>query len=241
MGSRRLPGKVLEEIGGQPALTHVVARTRAARSVDEVVVATSDLVTDQLIVEHAERIGVRCIQGPEADVLARYLAAASFADAQVVVRITADCPLIAPRVIDEVVAARAATGADYASNTLDRGFPRGLDVECFTRGSLESAAARAAAPDEREHVTPYLYRHPERFLLSSVRSGQDQATVRWTLDTPADLNFLRMFVAEFPAALIPTSDWREVADTSRWSEKLRAAHDAAIRSAEDSIPAPVLR
>ena len=168
MGSRRLPGKVLALLGGSPVIWHVITRAAQGRTVDQVVVATSDQPGDDQISGWCEAEGLRCVRGPEADVLSRYALAAEASAADVVVRVTADCPLLSPAVLDLVVDARAAAGADYASNTLARGFPHGLDVECLTRAALDSAAAEALDPEEREHVTPFVYNRPDRFHLASV-------------------------------------------------------------------------
>jgi spore coat polysaccharide biosynthesis protein SpsF len=234
MGSRRLPGKVFALLGGSPVLWHVTTRVAHARTVEQVVVATSDQPGDDPIAGWCAAEGVTCVRGPEADVLARYEMAAKATSANVVVRVTADCPLLSPAVLDLVVDARAASGADYASNTLTRGFPRGLDVECLTRAALDAAAAEALDPEEREHVTPFVYNRPERFRLSSVAVPEDWSWLRWTLDTPADLQVLESFIAAVPSALDPLSDWRALAEQVAASPALRAANDAA-RAATDAV------
>ena len=131
-------------------------------------------------------------RGSEMDLLERYLEAARAHEAERVVRITSDCPLIDPQVIDEVVAALDAADADYASNTLEpRTFPRGLDVEAMTMDALETAGRDDRDPASREHATPYLYRHPERFRLAAVRLSEDLSGHRWTVDTPDDYELVR--------------------------------------------------
>jgi spore coat polysaccharide biosynthesis protein SpsF (cytidylyltransferase family) len=166
------------------------------------------------------------------------LAAASH-DADVVVRVTADCPLLSPAVLDAVVEARAAAEADYASNTLTRSFPHGLDVECFTRGALNTAAAEAEAAEEREHVTPYIYNRPAQFRLASVKAPDDWSWIRWTLDTPADLRLLDGVLQAAPAALSPDSDWRATAAVVAASPTLRAAN-ASARAASDIMPTEIV-
>lgn len=191
LGSTRLPGKVLEPISGRPMIEWVVARTRSATLLDDVVVAIPDLPADDPLDEALRGI-VRVVRGPAEDVLARFEAASRSADASALVRITADCPLIDPVVIDRVVDAMRRERADYASNTLSRTYPRGLDAEAFTREALDEANATAKETFEREHVTPYIYRHPQRFVLASVVAEVDRHEMRWTVDEPADLALVRL-------------------------------------------------
>jgi spore coat polysaccharide biosynthesis protein SpsF len=191
-GSTRLPGKVLLPLLGEPLLSVVVRRVGRASSVDVVVVATTTLPADDAIVELGKRDGWLVERGSEMDLLDRYLAAARAHGADRVVRITSDCPLIDPAVVDEVVAALDGAGADYASNTLvPRTFPRGLDVEVMTMAALEAAGEADTDPASREHATPYIYRHPQRFRLSGVRLPVDLSSHRWTVDTPEDYELVR--------------------------------------------------
>ncbi|HET7677409.1 MAG TPA: glycosyltransferase family protein, partial [Candidatus Limnocylindrales bacterium] len=165
-GSTRLPGKVLARIGGRPMLAHVVERARAAPGVDEVVVATSVLPEDDAIAGLCAESGWPCERGSATDLLDRYERAAAAHDAEVVVRVTGDCPLLDPALVGEVIALLGRGGYDYASNTLEpRTWPHGLDAEAFTRAALATAWAEDTDPAWREHVTPFLYRHPERFRL----------------------------------------------------------------------------
>ncbi len=187
MGSTRLPGKVMLPLLGEPVLTHVLRRVGRARTLDEVVVATTTLPADDAIVELAEAAGRRVVRGSETDLLDRYLAAARASDADAIVRVTSDCPLIDPEVIDLVVAAFRAADVDYASNTLEPlTYPRGLDLEVVGRAALERAGREDRDPAWREHATPYVYRHPELFRLHRVVADDDHADRRWTLDTPED-------------------------------------------------------
>jgi spore coat polysaccharide biosynthesis protein SpsF len=190
MGSTRLPGKVLRTVGGTPMLERVIARCRAARRVAAVVVATTALAEDDAVVELCARAGVATCRGPVDDVLRRYAAAAREVGAATVVRVTSDCPLLDPSLLDEVVAAFVACQPDYASNCLERTYPRGLDVEVISRAALERADREARQCFEREHVTPYVYGHPELFRLVSVRGERDLGQLRWTVDTAADLRFV---------------------------------------------------
>ncbi|CAK0769531.1 spore coat polysaccharide biosynthesis protein SpsF [Gammaproteobacteria bacterium] len=188
LSSSRLPGKVLMDLGGDTLLSRVVRRTARARTLDQSVVATTTDPRDDAIITECARLGVLCLRGAEADVLDRYRDAATATDAQVVVRITADCPLIDPGLIDQVVDAFFHThGADYASNTQFRTWPRGLDVEVFSRAALERAWVEAQEPWQRVHVTPYLYQHPELFRMHAVvAENKDHSDLRWTVDTPED-------------------------------------------------------
>jgi spore coat polysaccharide biosynthesis protein SpsF len=191
IGSTRLPGKVLLPLAGEPVLTRVVRRTSRARTVDAVVVATTNEPADLAIVELARREGWLVERGSEADLLDRYVQAARAHRADVVIRITSDCPLIDPDVIDQTVHAFEAGGVDYASNTLEpRTFPRGLDVEVVTMAALERAWREDADLAWREHATPYLYRHPELFRLLRVPAPVDESRHRWTIDTPEDYDLV---------------------------------------------------
>ncbi len=189
MGSTRFPGKVLADLAGQPVLHRVVTRLSRAAQVDDVVVATSTSSADDAIAELCEGRGWQTVRGSEADVLDRYHHAAHDRRAGSVVRITADCPLVDPDVVDLVAAHLLGVDhVDYASNSLaPRTFPRGLDVEALTIAALDAAWAEATDPVEREHVTPFLYRHPERFSIASITRHEDHSDVRWTVDTPEDL------------------------------------------------------
>jgi spore coat polysaccharide biosynthesis protein SpsF len=208
MGSTRLPGKVLMDLGSDTVLSRVVRRLRRARLVNEVVVATTTAAADDAIVLESERLGVSSFRGSEDDVLDRYYHARQEAEAETVVRITSDCPLIDPELVDETIKLFLNEHADYASNVLTRKFPRGLDAEVFTAAALEKAWRDAREPHQREHVTPYLYEHPELFRLVSARGEVDYSFYRWTLDTTADLRLLREIYARFGNH--DTFGWREV-------------------------------
>jgi spore coat polysaccharide biosynthesis protein SpsF len=191
MGSERLPGKVLADLGGRSMLARVVRRAGRASRVDTIVVATTEQPGDDAIVAECERLGVAVFRGDEDDVLDRYHGAAAAHDAGVVIRVTADCPFIAPEVIDLVLAAREAAGADYASNTLARTYPRGLDAEVMTSEALARAWREARGVHQRAHVTPYLYENPALFRLASVENARDLSGLRWTVDTAEDLALAR--------------------------------------------------
>lgn len=195
------------DIVGDSLLARVVHRTSRARTLDQFVVATTLNAHDDPIVAECVRLGVHCLRGAEMDVLDRYRAVAAMIDAEVVVRITADCPFIEPRLIDQVVAAFHTNGADYASNTQLRSWPRGLDVEVFTRAALERAWTEAQEPWQRAHVTPYLYQHPELFRIHAVVDTENHSNLRWTVDTNEDLMLTRMIYEYLDGR--DDFDWRE--------------------------------
>ncbi len=194
MGSRRLPGKTLRSLCGRSVLAHVVARVRSARRLSGVMVATARRTEDDAIVAVCGELAVPVFRGSESDVLSRYLGAARAAGAETVVRVTADCPFFDGELLDMMLAEfhqanRESIQVDYLSNVLRRTHPRGLDAEALTTVALETAGNEASAPHEREHVTPYIYQHPERFRLRSHEATRDLSGLRWTLDVPEDWSF----------------------------------------------------
>jgi spore coat polysaccharide biosynthesis protein SpsF len=192
MGSSRLPGKTLADIHGKPLLQHVIQRVGAATMIQEVVVATTMEAEDEAIVQLAQQLQTPVVRGSALDVLDRYYQAARVHGAGTVVRITADDPLKDPDVIDKVVVELLAESAvDYASNTLRPTYPEGLDVEAFTFHALEKAWREAALPSEREHVTPYIWKHPWRFRIKEVCHTEDLSHLRWTVDYDDDLRLVR--------------------------------------------------
>jgi len=208
MGSTRLPGKVLKDIGGATMLARVVRRTQRARLLDGVVIATSVAEPDEAVVIEASKLGVPVFRGSEEDVLDRYYQAALAHKAEVVARITSDCPLIDAEVIDHVVSVFLHEAPDYASNSLIRTYPRGLDIEVMAMEALARAWREAREPYERAHVTPYIYRNPEKFRLLSVKSDTDYSAYRWTVDTPEDLELVRAVYARLDCG--DDFGWRDV-------------------------------
>lgn len=192
MGSSRLPGKTLANIAGKPLLAHVMERTRACRSVERIVVATTAEPADEAILSLAREWGVTVYAGSAEDVLDRYYQAAKAAEADVIARITADDPFKDPDVIDEIIQRLLGEPElDYASNTLKPTYPEGLDVEAFTFEALSRAWKEATLPSDREHVTPYIWRQPDKFRVASVRRSPDLSALRWTIDYEQDLEFAR--------------------------------------------------
>jgi spore coat polysaccharide biosynthesis protein SpsF len=226
MGSTRLPGKVLKDVAGDTVLARVVNRTRRATLLDQVVVATSVQPGDDAIAQECNRLGVACFRGDEADVLDRYYQCAREFQAEAVVRITADCPLIEPELIDETVRVFLEQRPDYATNALVITYPRGLDVEVFTAAALARAWLEAKEPYQRAHVTPYLYEEPVRFQVASLTADGDYSEYRWTLDTVEDLEFVRVIYAHFCRQA--NFRWRQVLDLVR-REPAIAAINAHVR------------
>ena len=208
MGSTRLPGKVLMDLGGDTVLSRVVRRVRRAKVVQDVLVATTTFPSDSAIVEECNRLGVPSFRGSEADVLDRYYRAAQACAADAVVRVTSDCPVIDPELVDSTVAVFLGQHADYASNVSPRRYPRGLDTEVFSMTALERAWRDSSEPHQREHVTPYFSEHPELFRLASSPGTSDYSQYRWTLDTSDDLALLRAIYEAFENK--PDFGWRDV-------------------------------
>lgn len=196
MTSTRLPGKVLLTVLGRPLLSYQIERVRRAGSIDDVCVATTTNDTDDPVVRYCAESGVDVFRGSEDDVLGRLHACAAERDAGTVVRLTADCPLVDPELIDAVVEElHREPPCDYASNALDRTFPVGLDCEAMTFAALEAADARATDPREREHVTPFIYTHPDEFSVRQVRCDRQLARHRWTVDTEEDFRLVERIIS----------------------------------------------
>jgi len=191
MGSTRLPGKVLMDLGGKTVLARVVDRLRRATLVNEILVATTDSIADDAIIQECRRIDAASFRGSEDDVLDRYYQAALLTTGEGIVRITSDCPLIDAQIADDTIRSFLDLRPDYASNSLQRTYPRGLDTEVMTRDALACAWREAQFPYQRAHVTPYLYENPGRFDILAVKGCFDYSDQRWTLDTPQDLAFIR--------------------------------------------------
>jgi len=196
MGSTRLPGKVLKNVMGRPLLDFLIERLRQSQEIDDIVILTSRQPADDAIVQFCMEKKVPFFRGSEEDVLERYYQAAARRSPDGIVRITSDCPLIDPEIVDEVIKTfrEGYPGIDYASNTLERSFPRGLDVEVISSRALEEAHLNAKKSEEREHVTLYIYRHPERFRLKSIKLFPSCTHHRWTVDTPEDYALIKLIL-----------------------------------------------
>ena len=202
MSSTRLPGKVLAPLAGAPMIVRQLERVARARRIDRLVVATSDDPGDDALAEVVRAQGTLVHRGPLDDVLARFAGAAeAFGPAEHLVRLTGDCPLADPQVIDATIDHTLAAGTDYGSNTPPhRTFPKGLDVEVMTAAALRLAAARAASAEEREHVTWALHQRPDLYRQAFYSQAADEGAVRWTVDYPADYAFVSaVYDALYPA------------------------------------------
>lgn len=196
MGSTRLPGKHLKLVLGRPVLSYLVERIRRTQLVDEIVLATTTNPLDDLLVDFCKTERLAYFRGSEDDVLGRFLQASKAFKADIIVRISGDCPLIDPAVVDSVIYYFLRNDYDYAANTLNRTYPRGMDTEVFSRHSFERVAKDAKEPEEREHVTPYYYQHPDIFRLGSVEKIHNDSHHRWTVDTEEDLALIRTVLEE---------------------------------------------
>lgn len=197
MTSTRLPGKVMKTILGKTLIGLQVERLRRVRNADCIVVATTTNASDDALAEHCRKdLGVAVFRGDENDVLARYHGAAKEIGADVVVRVTSDCPVIDPEVSAALIGRflESRSDCDYLSNTLDRTYPRGMDTEVMSFAVLDIAFREARKPYEREHVTPFLYGHPERFRIQQFTRETDDSIHRWTVDTPEDFELVKRIV-----------------------------------------------
>ena len=196
MTSTRLPGKVLMDLQGKPMLQQQIERLQRCEHADEIVLAITTNADDDPIEALAGKLGIRVHRGSEHDVLDRYLGAARAAGADVIVRVTSDCPLIDAHEVDVVIEALT-SDTDYAANVFARRLPRGLDAEAFWRDALERTARLATSTPAREHVTWFMREErPDLFVTKSVERPYDAADLRWTVDTPADLELARTLYAQ---------------------------------------------
>lgn len=208
MGSTRLPGKIFKDICGQPMLAHVISRVRRASLPNNVIVATSTEAADDVVAEFCAANSVNVFRGSELDVLDRYYQAARAHAADAVVRITSDCPLIDPEVMDQTIRAFVEMKPDYANNFMARTYPRGLDTEVISISALERAWRNASEPYQRMHVTPYIYQNPAEFNCINIAGDHNYSGYRWTVDTVEDLDMVRAVYDR----LGPSGDfgWRDV-------------------------------
>lgn len=197
MQSERLPGKVMKKVLKKPLLGYMLERIQACQFLDEIVVATSTLSVDDLIADYCEKKGVACFRGSEQDVLDRYYHAALEYEADIIVRLTADCPIHDPDIIDSVVQILQVGFPDiqYISNTGIRSFPRGMDVEAFSMEWLSIAQKNAKLPLQREHVTPYIYSSIDRTKVANYMSaGENRAYMRLVVDESQDFELIRNII-----------------------------------------------
>lgn len=220
MTSTRLPGKVLMDLGGRPALEQMLRRVRCSMLLDEIAVATTVNVSDDPVADLCARMGIPVFRGDEDDVLGRYLGAALAFQADNIVRLTADCPMHDASVIDLCIDQFMSGSYDYLSNVITRSYPDGLDVEIFTLQALQQIDKEAQSDFWREHVTTY-FREPSNpggFQLGSVVHDQDFANLRWTLDTVEDLDLIRRYFGALPDKF----SWLEALELARKIEQVRS-------------------
>ena len=227
--STRLPGKVLMKVLDKTVLEYVVERVSRAKHIKKVIVATSVNEADLKIAELLDDRGVSFYRGSENDVLDRFYRAALECGAEHLVRITADCPLADPVLIDSIIERYFASGADYCSNTLEVTYPDGLDAEVFSFKALSDAWKNAKLTSEREHVTPYIYKHPERFKLESFKYAEDLSGKRWTVDEKTDFMFVKAVIeALYPAR--PGFHMADVLDFLKDKPELEDLNKGIIRN-----------
>lgn len=196
MGSTRLPGKVLKKVLGKTLLEYQIERVKIAKTIDEIIIATTTKESDDPIVQLCQQLSIPYYRGTEEDVLSRYYEAATEFGVDVVVRLTSDCPIIDPNVIDKVVKhyLENKDQYDYVSNTLARTYPRGMDTEVMSYEALKVANERAKEPQYREHVTAYIYSNSDIFRLGNVVDEFDNSHHRWTVDTEEDFVLIEKII-----------------------------------------------
>lgn len=196
MGSTRLPGKVMKEVLGKPLLEYQIERIKRSRFINHIIIATTMKEHEQPIINLCTRLSVDFYRGSEDDVLSRYFEAANYYKGEVIIRLTSDCPLIDPHTIDTIISKylENPNQYDYVSNTLNRTYPRGFDVEVFSMKALTQAYNDAVHAADREHVTPYIYHHPNKFKLANVNHSNNLSSYRLTVDTKADLDLITRII-----------------------------------------------
>lgn len=194
MGASRLPGKVLMEVLDKPLLAYLIERVKKSKMLDSYIIATTEADEDIAIADYCQARDVPFMRGSEHDVLKRYYDAAILSRAENIVRITADCPIIDPNLIDQVISAHQQTGCDYTTNAINSSYPDGMDVEVFTFKSLERAYNEAKLTSEREHVTPFMHTNPEEFTLGYVKEDADNSHIRVTVDHVEDFELVKAII-----------------------------------------------
>ncbi len=230
VGSNRLPGKVLLKLADKTVLEHVILRAKKAEAVTEVIVATTEKKGDDAVADTAKSCGAKVYRGSEQDVLDRYFQAAKIFGFKDIIRITADCPVIDPKLIDKVVEKYFQTRADYCSNTLVPTFPDGEDIEIFSFAALSKAWQEARLPSEREHVTPYLKKNKSLFKAVSFEAEPGYAGKRWTLDEDDDYRFLKNIFEELYSK-DPFFGIQKILDYLKRHPEVEAINSGIIRDA----------
>jgi spore coat polysaccharide biosynthesis protein SpsF len=244
MGSQRLPGKTLADIGGKPLLAHVVDRCEATESIDRVILATTSNAEDAALLRWAESRALQAFAGDPEDVLNRFYHVASQSRVDVIVRVTADDPFKDPALMDEMICSfKSLRDLDYMSNVLDPTYPEGLDTEIFTPAALKRAWEEATLASEREHVTPYIWKHPDSFRLYSYKLDRDLSHLRWTIDYPEDLEFARAVVEHLDdSAMFGMTEILELIESEPWLGRINSRFERGDGYREslinDKIPTP---
>lgn len=192
LSSSRLPGKILLNLGDKSVLAHVVGRIKRCNKISDVIVATTNLLADDATVTECKKISVKYFRGSSDNVLERYYLAAKGHAVDIVVRVTSDCPFIDAGILDQMLDKFSKEKPDYLSNTLTRTYPRGFDIEIFTFASLDKAYKQAKVDYEQEHVTPYIYLNPDKFILEAYSDNADNSDLRVTLDTKEDWEVIQI-------------------------------------------------
>lgn len=227
MGSTRLPNKVMKQITGLPMIELLLKRLSQSKEIDEIVLATSTDSRNQPLVEHVSKLGYAYKQGSEDDVLGRYLQAATASDADIVVRITGDCPLVDPKLVDQLILSFKAKQVDYLSNTSPATYPDGLDIEVFMLAALQLAAKESDSAFDHEHVTPYI-RNEEKFSKASVQNDEDLSHLRWTVDEPEDLQVITNIFEHFSPDI--HFDWQQILKLQKQKPELFEANQKINRN-----------
>jgi glutamate-1-semialdehyde 2,1-aminomutase len=227
MGSTRFPNKVMKPIGGVPLIELLLSRLSKSSLIDKIVLATSNDKRNFELAAHVRNLGYTCVIGSENDVLGRYLVAARQVDADVIVRITGDCPLVDPDLVDSAISQFLLEDQDYLTNAAPATFPDGLDIEVFTRAALERAANESQELFDHEHVTPYM-RKPGLFRSIVMRNKEDLSNLRWTVDEPEDLEVIRSVFAYFAPEI--NFSWVEVLDLQRKNPEIFTPNFKLVRN-----------
>jgi len=227
MGSTRLPGKVMYSIHGVPMIELLLSRLAQAKRIDTMIVATSKNPENKPLIEHVRSLGLDVFEGSENDVLERYYNAAKPYQPDVVVRITGDCPLVDPQLVDSLIASFSSQKVDYLTNTNQPSYPDGLDIEVFTFNALEKAVREATTTAQREHVTPYIY-ESGLFKTANIANQEDLSRERWTVDEPDDLKVVEAIFRHF----YPRTDfsWTEVLELKKKSPKVFLPNQHIVRN-----------
>ena len=197
MGSTRLPGKVMMKVDKtNTILSHVINQLKNSKKIDRIIIATTDLQEDDIIVNHAKILKTDLFRGNAVDVLDRYYQCAKKISSKIIVRITADNPLIDPDIVDDVINQFLKNSFDYITNANPRTYPYGTEVEVFSFQALEEASNNAENPSEREHVTPYFHNNKEEFKISNIKLTENLSHLRWTVDRENDLKFVKKIISE---------------------------------------------